>query len=174
MSRDDYFATVRYEPPPKPSRPPYLKWVIGAVVVLVLALAGVGGYLVLQLSKLKPVKQEGIPPAAVKVGKAFAWRQIETYDWVPDEAHPRPSITVADFDSDGKQELLQVDPKATTKIITVAGKGRAVDGAKWTMLSRFTPWDVNRDGIAELVPDAFIYAYVMTGDGYSPVRIKGG
>lgn len=174
MSRDDYFAPVRYEPPPKASRPPYFKILMAAIVVLVLAMAGVGGYIALQISKIKPAKPEGIPSAAVKAGKDFAWRQIESYDWVPDEEHPRPSIVVADFDKDGRQDILQIDPKATTKIISVAGKQREVTDAKWKLLSRFTPWDVNHDGIAELIPDAFIYAYVMTGDGYSPVRIKGG
>jgi hypothetical protein len=174
MSRDDFFATVRYEPPPKPSRPPYVKWVLAAVALLVVAMVGVGGFLALKIAKLKPVKQEGIPPAAVKVGKTLSWRPLEAYDWVPDESHPRPSVTVADFDSDKRQEILQIDTKAKTKIITVAGKQREVPDAKWKLLSRYTPWDVNHDGIAELIPDAFIYAYVMTGDGYSSVRIKGG
>lgn len=174
MSQGDYFATVRYEPPPKPERPPYVKWLFAAITVLVVALVGIGGYVGLKLAKVKPATPEGIPPAAVKAGKAFAWRQIESYDWVPDEAHPRPSVTVADFDRDGRQDILQIDPKGTTKIIAVTGKARELADTKWKLLTRFTPWDVNHDGIAELVPDAFIYAYVMTGDGYSPVRIKGG
>jgi hypothetical protein len=174
MSRDDFFATVRYEPPPKPTRPPYVKWLIAAIAVLALAMVGIGGYVGLKLSKVKPAEKEGIPPAAVKVGHAFAWRQFDSYDWVPDAAHPRPSITVADFNKDGQQDILQIDTQGATKIISVAGKARDVADAKWKLLSRFTPWDVNRDGISELVPDAFIYAYVMTGDGYSSVRIKGG
>ncbi len=174
MSRDDFFATVKYEPPPKPQRPRFATMLIVGAVALSLVAIALGGWLVLKLGQFKPAKLEGIPPAGIKAGKKLPWRELVAYEWVPDEAHPRPSITVADFNSDGRQDILQVDPKATTELIGIDGGAKPLTEAKWKMLTRFTPWDFNRDGVAELVPDAFIYAFVQTPKGYSTIRLKGG
>lgn len=174
MSRDDYFTTVKYEPPPRPPRPRIVSALIVGIVIVGLAAITLAALLMVKLVQFKPAEPEGVPQAAVKTGKQLPWRQLAAYDWVPDEKHPRPSVTIADFNSDGRHEILQVDPKATTQIIGIDGGALPLAEAKWTALTRFTPWDFNRDGVAELVPDAFIYAFVQTPKGYSTIRLKGG
>ena len=168
----DFFAPVRYQPPPPKPKP-----VLPVPLIIALALVAVAGmaaaWVILQAKKPEPA-QGGIPPAKVYLGGKYAWRELAGYDWVPGMEHPRPAIVVGEFTGHGAQDILQIDPKTTSEIISVKGNRTPLSNAKWTLLCRFTPWDLNRDGVSELVPDAFVYAYVQTPKGYASVRIKGG
>jgi len=175
MSNFDYFSTVKYEPPEKRGPSPGVFIAIGVV-----ALGLIGGAAWYFLMGPGAPKEDtggflGFAPAAVSVGKPMAWRTLDTYDWLVSGDHPRPTVTVADFNRDGAGDILQVDFKAKTNIIEPNGGKQQVRKARWLVMSRFTPWDFNSDGVSELVPEGYLYAYLPTASGtYTTQRLRGG
>lgn len=183
MGPQDYFAPVKHEPPPPRPRPPW-GMIVGVVAVVVVAAVALAFYLsrspgptelVARLTDLNGAEAvDELAPAEVRVGEPLAWREVAYYDWVVNPDHPRPALVVGDFDSDGQDEIFQLDPKAETEIIGLDGSSSVVEKADWGIMSRFLAWDMDHNGVAELVPETFMFAFKPTPTGYATIKLKGG
>ena len=177
------FAPVKYEPPPPKPRSPW-GMIAGVAVVVVVGAAVLAFFLarapgptslVARLAETDGVESlDELAPAAVRVGEPIPWREVAYYDWVVNPDHPRPAVVVGDFDSDGQDEIFQLDPRADTEIIELDGSSQVVQKADWGIMSRFLAWDMDHNGVAELVPETFVFAFKPTPTGYATIKLKGG
>jgi hypothetical protein len=180
MSSPDYFSTAKYEPPPKKPRKPVPRGLIIAMLALVavaaLAVAGLkfGKSLVTFVAKEEKAFDISIPEAAVTAGTQWKWRTLAALPKAG-KGSPRPEVVFADFTKDKRDDILLINfADSRTTIFQPDGKAAPVKGASWSNITRFYPWDFDRDGVAELIPHATVFSIVPTGGGWTRVPLPGG
>ncbi len=153
MADQDYLAPVRYEPPGPARRPlPWWSWLL---LLGVLALIG-GGWLLLSLIArgTQTMLREHLPPAAVHVGQPLAWRELSSGSLgVPLTAGMLGGLFTADFDADGDDEVLVIHVRGKSQLYDVDGTRRPAGISGMQFMLGGAAWDLDRDGIAEIVVD---------------------
>lgn len=153
MADQDYLAPVRFEPRGPARRP--LPWWIWLVLLGLAALVGA----VLLIARLVTSSTEAIlrghlPPAAVHVGQPLAWRQLSSGSLgVPLTAGMLGGLFIADFDADGDDELLVIHVRGSSRLYDVDGSEQPAGISGMQFMLGGAAWDLDRDGIAEIVVD---------------------
>ncbi|MCH7472597.1 hypothetical protein IIA79_06560 [bacterium] len=188
MNGQDYFSTVKYEPPKPRPKGSKLPLIIGGVLLAFVLLAAAGGALLLRsgsgdggskvldllLGLSGGMETLGPPPAAVLVGEPFAWRDLASTNWLVSTDRPRAGLVTGDFTGDGNENILLIDFVSKTTRYNVDGSSDVVQEEKWKLISNYISWDCDRDGVSELVPDSLLFTFIPDPTGFIRVRTRGG